>query len=207
MTVRHSRRAFMARAMALGAGAAGAALLGRRAPAEALLEYGGDCDMTWGRETRPYKGFASVSDTDGGQCTTHAALRFDGVAPRPGVNWLGNARHWYLNAAAAGWVVTDNLAAARRGMIAVWGDSRSYTSPAGNGHVAFVETVWPEGFTVSEMNWGFGCAGEVPGRARTSMWGIVSHTPLSWEAAQQRGRYRFAGFIVPERRHPSPSER
>lgn len=85
------------------------------------------------------------------------------------MNWRGNARYWYLNAAAAGWAVTDQLSAVRPGMIAVWGDSGEYTSPSGSGHVAFVETVWPEGFTVSEMNWGHGCAGQITERTRTSM--------------------------------------
>ena len=207
MTLRHSRRAFVARVAALSAAAAGVAVLGRPDSAEALVEYGGDCDMTWGRETRPYKGFASIEDTDGGQCTTHAALRFDSGAPYPGVNWRGNARSWYLNAAAAGWVVTNNIKAVRPGMIVVWGDSPAHTSPAGNGHVAYVESVWPEGITVSEMNWGFGCAGQIRERARTSMWGIVSHTPLTWEQAKQRGQYRLAGFVVPERRRPVPVER
>lgn len=64
MTSRHSRRAFVARVAVFGAAAAGVAVLGRPDPAEAIAEYGGDCDMTWGRETRPYKGFASVQGTD-----------------------------------------------------------------------------------------------------------------------------------------------
>jgi surface antigen len=64
----------------------------------------GECDLE-DRDLRPHKGFASTRPDSGGQCTTHAARRFDTVAPDPGVNWRGNAAYWYDNADAAGWVV------------------------------------------------------------------------------------------------------
>lgn len=198
MTTRFSRRGLLARAAALGVAASAAALAGR-SPLTGAAEYGGDCDMSWGRDARPYKGFASTREGSGGQCTTHAARRFDTVAPEPGLDWNGNARAWLRNAAARGWVVGDDLHAARSGTVVVWGDGLDWNGPGyGNGHVAYVESVWPEGFTVSEMNWGYLCPGA--SRFRTSMWGIVGYTFLTWEEARQRGQYRFAGFIYPERR-------
>lgn len=155
--------------------------------------------MSWGRDARPHKGFASTREGSGGQCTTHAARRFDTVAPDPGVNWNGHARSWARNAYAAGWTVREDLRDARPGMVIVWGDGLGWNGPGwGNGHVAYVESVWPEGLTVSEMNWGYLCPGA--SRFRTSMWGIVGYTSLTWEEAQQRGQYRFAGLIHPERR-------
>lgn len=197
MAIRFSRRGFFARAAALGV-AAGAAALAGRSSATSAAEYGGDCDMSWGRDTRPHKGFASTREGSGGQCTTHAARRFDTVAPEPGVNWNGHARSWARNAYARGWVVSNGLSAARPGTVVVWGDGLDWDGPGwGNGHVAYVESVWPEGFTVSEMNWGYLCPGA--SRFRTSMWGIVGYTALTWEEARQRGQYRLAGFILPER--------
>lgn len=200
MGTRFSRRGFLARAAALGVAASAAALAGRPplAGAAEAAEYGGDCDMSWGRDTRAHKGFASTRDGSGGQCTTHAARRFDSVAPEPGVNWSGHARSWLRNAAARGWLTVDDLRAARPGMVVVWGDGLDWTGPGyGNGHVAYVESVWPEGFTVSEMNWGYLSPGA--SRFRTSMWGIVGYAALTWEEAAQRGQYRFAGFILSER--------
>lgn len=197
MGTRFSRRGFFTRAAALGVAASAAALAGR-SPLAGAAEYGGDCDMSWGRDTRPHKGFASTREGSGGQCTTHAARRFDTAAPEPGVNWSGHARSWLRNAAARGWVTAGDLYAARPGMVVVWGDGLGWSGPGyGNGHVAYVESIWPEGFTVSEMNWGYLCPGA--SRFRTSMWGIVGYTALIWEEAAQRGQYRFAGFIVPER--------
>ena len=196
MTTRFSRRGFLVRSALLGAAASAAALVGR-VPAEAV-EYGGDCDMSWGRDSRTHKGFASTREGSGGQCTTHAARRFDTVAPEPGVNWNGHARSWVRNASARGWVTSEDLRGARPGMVIVWGDGLDWNGPGwGNGHVAYVESVWPEGFTVSEMNWGYGCPNG--SRFRTSMWGIVGHTSLTWDEAAQRGQYRFAGFILPQR--------
>ena len=196
MTTRFSRRGFLTRTAVLGAAVSAAALAGRL-PATAAVEYGGDCDMSWGRDARPHKGFASTREGSGGQCTTHAARRFDTVAPEPGVNWNGHARFWVRNAAARGWVTSEDLHAVRPGLVIVWGDGLGWNGPGfGNGHVAYVESVWPEGFTVSEMNWGYGCTGG--SRFRTSMWGIVGYTSLTWAEAALRGQYRFAGFIYPE---------
>src|SRR5437879_2045990 len=106
------RRVFLARAGAVIAACAAVPLTTVVVRARAA-EFG-DCDMTWDRDGRPYKGFASAREGSGGQCTTHAARRFDTVAPEPGVNWTGGARLWYGRAAAAGWYVTSDIEAARR---------------------------------------------------------------------------------------------
>ena len=143
------------------------------------------------RDTRPHKGFASTREGSGGQCTTHAARRFDTVAPDPGVNWRGNAAYWYENAEAAGWVVSRDLHAARPGAVAVWG--------GGAGHVAFVEAVSEDGLYVSEMNWSQTmCAWS--SRYRTSAWGRLAYASLSWGETRQRLWHPFIGYIYPVRR-------
>ena len=191
-----SRRAFIVRAAVIGVAAALAAV-----PRSAGFAAG-DCDPE-GRDTRPHKGFASTREGSGGQCTTHAARRFDSVAPDPGVNWNGNARFWYEHAAEAGWVVGPDLHAAHPGAIAVWDNWDGYSSTRlFAGHVAFIESVTAGGIEVSEMNWGgYLCGGW--SRFRTSTWGRVSWRTLTWEQAAQRNAHRFVGYIYPERLEPS----
>ena len=151
------RRAFLIRSGMLAGGAAAGAMLSllpRVGVIASATEFA-DCDMTTARDTRPHKGFASSREGSGGQCTTHAARRFDAIAPEPGVNWSGGARLWYTRAAAAGWIVTDAIDAARVGAIAVWDNWDGISEPRlFNGHVAFVEELTDDGLVVSEMNWG-----------------------------------------------------
>lgn len=71
-----------------------------------------------------------------GWCTYH-------VASRRNIPWSGNAGQWYGNARAAGYAVGRAPAA---GAIMVTGES-------GYGHVAYVESVSGNSFTVSEMNY------------------------------------------------------
>ena len=143
-------------------------------PAALVLSRGSasaenECSLE-GRNLDPHKGFASTRPGSGGQCTTHAARRFDTLAPEPGVNWRGNAVTWYDNAKAAGWVVERDLFAARIGAVAVW--------DAGAGHVAYVEQVYDDGIVVSEMNWSQQmCSWST--RYRTSAWGRVAYTFLT----------------------------
>ena len=191
------RRAFLGRASAL-AGAAVAAALLRLPGIERAADAAGACDME-GRDARPYKGFASVREGSGGQCTTHAARRFDAVAPDPGVNWFGGARTWYGNAAAAGWRVHAGLAGARSSTIVVWDDWDGVSSPRQfNGHCAWVEAVTDDGLLISEMNAGDACPGQP--RWRTTGWGIVAYRLMPWEeVALRKGRYRLLGFVSHER--------
>ena len=190
-----ARRRFLG-ALALAAAGAALALVLPRA-----TDAAGDCALE-DRDTRPHKGFASTREGSGGQCTTHAARRFDTVAPDPGVNWNGNARLWYDNAAAAGWVVGSTITAPLPGAIAVWdnwdggSELRLFA-----GHVAFVERVTADGIEVSEMNWGgYLCSGW--SRFRTSTWGRVSYASLTWEQAAQRNAHRFRGYVYPMREMP-----
>ena len=88
MTDRFPRRSFLG-LLAATAVATPLALLGTSEDAAAS----GDCSLE-DRDLRPHKGFASTREGSGGQCTTHAARRFDTVAPDPGVNWRGNAAYW-----------------------------------------------------------------------------------------------------------------
>lgn len=183
MTERPPRRAVIA---LLGAGALAAPLW---LTAGSAASASGECD-TEGRDTEPYKNFASTRPGSGGQCTTHAARRFDAVAPEPGVNWNGNAGTWYDRAHAAGWVVGDNVFGARPGAVVVWS--------GGAGHVAFVERVTDEGIEVSEMNWSQQmCSWST--RFRTSAWGRVDHAMLTWDQVQQRLWHPFVGYVYPVR--------
>lgn len=151
-----------------------------------------ECSLE-GRDTRPHKGFASTREGSGGQCTTHAARRFDTVAPDPGVNWRGNAKYWHANAEAAGWVVTRDLRAARPGAVVVWDGNA--------GHVAFVEAVMDGGIYVSEMNWSQrSCAWST--RFRTSAWGRVGYAFLTWDEVRVRLYAPFIGYIYPVLREP-----
>jgi|GEM_PF-430218 len=72
-----------------------------------------------------------------GYCTWYVASKIH-------VPWGGNAKNWLANAKAYGAVVSKEPAA---GAIVVTTDSRRY------GHVALVESVDENGFTVSEMNY------------------------------------------------------
>jgi len=67
------------------------------------------------------------------------------VANRRCIPWFGNAWEWYGNAQAYGYPVGHE---ARVGAVAVWDQRMS-----GYGHVAYVESVQGNGFTVSEMNY------------------------------------------------------
>ncbi|MCX6797507.1 MAG: LysM peptidoglycan-binding domain-containing protein [Candidatus Doudnabacteria bacterium] len=66
------------------------------------------------------------------------------VATRVHVPWGGNAKNWLANAKAYGAVITNY---AVPGSIVVTTDNRRW------GHVAYVESVNDDGFTVSEMNY------------------------------------------------------
>ncbi|MDB4940411.1 MAG: hypothetical protein JWO40_836 [Candidatus Doudnabacteria bacterium] len=72
-----------------------------------------------------------------GQCTYYASMK------RGGVPWGGDARYWLQNAKAYG-AKTGSLPAI--GAIVVFSGGR-------HGHVAIVESVSGDSFTVSEMNW------------------------------------------------------
>jgi hypothetical protein len=186
------RRRFLATLGAATLAAPIALALPRLAAAEVTpgAEIDGECRLE-GRDTRPHKGFASTRPGSGGQCTTHAARRFDTVAPEPGVNWMGNAKYWYANAAAAGWMVGSDLHEARPGAVVVWDGNA--------GHVAFVEAVMSEGIYVSEMNWSQrACSWST--RFRTSAWGRVGYAFLPWEEVQSRLGHRFIGYVYPMRR-------
>ena len=67
------------------------------------------------------------------------------VAQRRAVTWLGNGGEWYANAKAQGYAVGDQPLP---GAILV----RQSASAGGYGHVAYVESVDGNNFTVSEMN-------------------------------------------------------
>lgn len=67
------------------------------------------------------------------------------VAQRRAVTWLGNGAEWYDNARAQGYAVGDQPLP---GAILV----RQSASYGGYGHVAYVESVEGNNFTVSEMN-------------------------------------------------------
>src|ERR1700682_5028125 len=83
----------------------------------------------------------------GGSCGNHFSYGYCTwyVANRRCIPWFGNAWEWYGQAAAAGYPVGSQ---ARVGAVAVWGVGMSAW-----GHVAYVESVQPNGFTVSEMNY------------------------------------------------------
>ena len=76
-----------------------------------------------------------------GWCTWYVSTRFN-------VTWLGDAYQWYSNAQAQGYPV--GAAPEAGGIMVTW--------ESGLGHVAYVETVYPDGsWLVSEANFeGFG---------------------------------------------------
>ena len=67
------------------------------------------------------------------------------VANRRCIPWFGNAWEWYGQAQSYGYPVGQQ---ARVGAVVVWDQRMS-----GYGHVAYVESVQANGFTVSEMNY------------------------------------------------------
>ena len=83
----------------------------------------------------------------GGSCGNHFSYGYCTwyVANRRCIPWFGNAWEWYGNAQAYGYPVGHE---ARVGAVAVWDQRMS-----GYGHVAYVESVQGNGFTVSEMNY------------------------------------------------------
>jgi surface antigen len=83
----------------------------------------------------------------GGSCGNHFSYGYCTwyVANRRCIPWFGNAWEWYGNAQAYGYPVGHQ---ARVGAVAVWDQRMS-----GYGHVAYVESVQGDGFTVSEMNY------------------------------------------------------
>ncbi|HEV3235174.1 MAG TPA: CHAP domain-containing protein [Candidatus Dormibacteraeota bacterium] len=85
-------------------------------------------------------GGACGNHFDYGYCTWY-------VANRRCIPWFGNADEWYANARAYGYPEGNQ---ARPGAVAVWNHGAGYGSV---GHVAYVESVDPGGFTVSEMNY------------------------------------------------------
>ncbi|MEA2646163.1 MAG: hypothetical protein QOE92_1246 [Chloroflexota bacterium] len=72
------------------------------------------------------------------------------VANRRCIPWFGNAEEWYANARSYGYPTGKE---ARVGAVAVWGSGGGY---GGVGHVAYVESVQADGFTVSEYNYTYG---------------------------------------------------
>jgi surface antigen len=83
----------------------------------------------------------------GGSCGNHFSYGYCTwyVANRRCIPWFGNAWEWYGQAQAYGYPVGQQ---ARVGAVAVWDQRMS-----GYGHVAYVESVQGDGFTVSEMNY------------------------------------------------------
>jgi surface antigen len=84
----------------------------------------------------------------GGSCGNHFSYGYCTwyVANRRCIPWFGNAWEWYGQAQAYGYAVGSTP---RVGAVVVWDQRMS-----GYGHVAYVESVQGDGFTVSEMNYG-----------------------------------------------------
>ncbi|MHB8781033.1 MAG: CHAP domain-containing protein [Candidatus Geothermincolia bacterium] len=114
-----------------------------------------------------------------GWCTAYAAIRFSERSRAHGVDWNGNAKEWYANAAGTGWNTTADVARPQVGAIVCWsGGGR------GLGHVAVVEEIYDGGVLISESNWeGFN---------------VLSNTVLEWGEVQARNSYRFQGYIFPD---------
>ena len=83
----------------------------------------------------------------GGSCGNHFDYGYCTwyVANRRCIPWFGNAWEWYGQAQSYGYPVGNQ---AKVGAVAVWDQRMS-----GYGHVAYVESVQGDGFTVSEMNY------------------------------------------------------
>ena len=95
----------------------------------------------------PSFGPGSGSVTGGSSCGNHFSYGYCTwyVANRRCIPWFGNAWEWYGQAQAYGYPVGSQ---ARVGAVAVWDQRMS-----SYGHVAYVESVQSDGFTVSEMNY------------------------------------------------------
>jgi surface antigen len=95
----------------------------------------------------PRFGSGSGSGGGGASCGNHFDYGYCTwyVANRRCIPWFGNAWEWYGNAQQYGYPVGNQ---ARVGAVAVWDQRMS-----GYGHVAYVESVQGDGFTVSEMNY------------------------------------------------------
>jgi surface antigen len=102
----------------------------------------------------PPKKFSSGSGGGGGggSCGNHFDYGYCTwyVANRRCIPWFGNADEWYSNARGYGYPEGSQ---ARPGAVAVWGPGGGYGSV---GHVAYVESVQSDGFTVSEYNYTYG---------------------------------------------------
>jgi surface antigen len=94
----------------------------------------------------------SGSGGGGGSCGNHFDYGYCTwyVANRRCIPWFGNADEWYTNARSYGFPEGKK---AKVGAVAVWGPGGGYGSV---GHVAYVESVQSDGFTVSEYNYTYG---------------------------------------------------
>lgn len=120
------------------------------------------------------------------QCTWHAAERFDTVAPKPGVNWRGNAGDWFRNAANNGWETRTGPMSAEVGAIIVW------SGGFGNlGHVAIVTRVSGDKREIglTEKNWRPGIVTE-----------MTLRTDDLRRYAKNGAPYQFLGYIMPRYR-------
>ena len=106
-------------------------------PTPSQVRYGGSYQVTLGAPIGPYVN----PRFPWGWCTWYVSTRFN-------VTWIGDAYQWYGNAQAQGYPVGS---VPQAGSIMV-------TWESGLGHVAYVETVYPDGsWLVSEANYrGFG---------------------------------------------------
>ena len=99
----------------------------------------------------PPRSFSSGNGPGGGgsSCGNHFTYGYCTwyVANRRCIPWFGNADEWYANARSYGYPTGSE---ARVGAVAVWGPGGGY---GGVGHVAYVESVQGDGFTVSEYNY------------------------------------------------------
>jgi surface antigen len=112
------------------------------------------------------------------------------VAQRRAVTWRGNAIEWYGNAQAQGYAVGDTPAP---GAILV----RRSATWGGYGHVAYVESVEGNTFTVSEMN----VAGV--GRLSTRTYDMVSDPPPGFVGFIY---WQYGESVAPMSADPSPAE-
>ena len=98
--------------------------------------------------------FSSGGGSAGGRasCGNHFSFGYCTwyVANRRCIPWFGNADEWWANARASGYPEGQQ---AKVGAVAVWAAGPGY---GGVGHVAYVESVQPDGFTVSEYNYTYG---------------------------------------------------
>ena len=120
-----------------------------------------------------------------GYCTWYAARKWKEFSGAP-VTWHGDGGRWFDTAAEEGRIVSDDPKAAVPGAVIVW------TRRGRAGHVAFVEEVTDEGVRISEMN--------VKGR-----W-LVSDAFLPFDNLDKGTKYKFKGYILPEKADAVKSE-